>query len=369
MAIACRVLVFFLCSVPQLASSSFAVVRRRRCRSFPTSSTTSTPVLRDDASSEAPTTVTSATASPSDKRRPSSNKIYSQPALYDLAFSYRDYDGEVDFLLDVHRRLAGAGGATDGKNAAKVSVLELGAGPARHSIGAIRRDVVESVACVDLSPEMRDYALEVAKDELASEQRTRLQYLTDDMRTFRLEGNNNKVDTAWILLGSLQHLLENDDVIRCFRSVHRALKSGGTLIVELPHPRETFSMVECTRNEWEVPLEDERGDESGSLRIMWGDDGDEFDPIRQVREFTVKMELEGLSSSPADRDRNSKKETVMQSVHEVVSTRLFTAQEVDALARCSGFRVVEMYGALDEDVDLNDEDAAFRLVCVMQKED
>ena len=48
--------------------------------------------------------------------------------------------------------------------------------------------------------------------------------------------------------------------------------------------------------------------------------------------------------------------------------RLFTAQEIDALARCAGFAVVDTYGALQDDVAPDDEEEAFRLVCVLQKQ-
>jgi hypothetical protein len=50
-----------------------------------------------------------------------------------------------------------------------------------------------------------------------------------------------------------------------------------------------------------------------------------------------------------------------------VPLRLFTAQEIDALARCAGFEMVEMYGSLDEEVKVDDEDLAFRLVSVLRK--
>ena len=100
------------------------------------------------------------------------------------------------------------------------------------------------------------------------------------MASFTLLGD--PFDSAWILLGSLQHLTANAQVIQCFESVNTALAPGGTLILELPHPRETFKMVECTRNGWEVPLEDENGEEIGELQIIWGDDDNEFDKITQV---------------------------------------------------------------------------------------
>jgi hypothetical protein len=114
--------------------------------------------------------------------------------------------------------------------------------------------------------------------------------------------------------------------------------------------------VECTRNGWEVPLEDEDGNVSGELKIVWGDDNDDFDPIRQVRQFTVSMELKGKDD-----------DGMLQSVEEVVPMRHFTSQEIDALARLSGFEVTSMHGALATGVSISDEDEAFRLVCVLQK--
>lgn len=270
--------------------------------------------------------------------------IYSMPALYDLAFGYRDYSSEVDFLLQTHQRITG----TPAK-----SVVELASGPSRHSITAVIEHESVTALAIDLSFEMVDYARNVAREELPSDLRHRFHVQVGDMRSFQLD---EPVDAAWILLGSLQHLTENQEIMACLRSIHANLVDGGTLIVELPHPRETFSMVECTRNGWKVPLEDENGQESGQLEIVWGDEEDDFDPIRQVRQFTVAMELQGVAAR-AD----------VQSVREIVPLRLFTAQEMDLLAQCTGFKVAAMCGALEEGVEIDDDDAAFRMVCVLQK--
>ena len=175
--------------------------------------------------------------------------IYSMPALYDLAFGYRNYEEETRFLVGEHQRLC--------KNKSPTRVLELAAGPARHSILALQQSLIQSATAIDLSPEMVKYGQQVATDTLDPEKLAAFTYLEDDMCSFGQ--GSNRFDTAWILLGSLQHLTTNDQVISCFQSAHRVLASGGTLILELPHPRETFSLVECTRNGWEVPLEDENG--------------------------------------------------------------------------------------------------------------
>lgn len=295
-------------------------------------------------------------------------EIYSLPALYDLAFGYRNYEEEVDFLLNAHRKYSGQE-STNGPS----DILELAVGPARHSISCLRENggKIKSVTAVDLSSDMVQYGKENADQELGDAGtgglRDAFSYLQEDMRSYCLgdgkESRRESLDSAWILLGSMQHLVTNDDVIDCFQSTANALRPGGTLIIELPHPRETFTMVECTRNGWEVPLEDDEGTEYGELKVIWGDDDDPFDPIRQVRDFTVALELTGVDEN--DTSGEMKK---LQSMKEVVPMRLFTAQEMDALARCAGLRVVAMYGALSEEVAVDSDNEAFRLVCIMRKE-
>ena len=282
------------------------------------------------------------------KAEPESGTIYSLPALYDLAFGYRGFQEEVDFLLYAHEIHGGSG-------TQPTSVVELAAGPARHAIESLLLEdtPVLSATALDLSKEMVQYGTDLANSQLNDAQRNSFQYLCGDMRGYEF---SSTFDTAWILLGSLQHMVSNQDVLACFRAVHTALKAGGTVIVELPHPRETFTMVECTRNGWTVPLEDERGENYGELQVVWGDEDDPFDPITQVRNFTVSMQI--VAPEPVEG---------MQSVREIVPMRKFTAQEINLLAASSGFEVAAMYGALDEEVSIDDEDGAFRLVCVLRK--
>jgi len=298
------------------------------------------------------------------------------PALYDMAFGYRNFEDEVDFLMDQHRLL--------NEGQAPRRILELAAGPARHSIDALKAySYVESVTALDNSAEMIDYAKEIAAKELNDDSNDSendseyndkvncFNYIQADMSNFTIfpavtPSSHQLFDTAWILLGSLQHLTTNPQVISCFNCIHRVLQPGGTLILELPHPRETFSLVECTRNGWDIPLEDENGNTSGELKIVWGDDNDSFDPIKQVRQFTVSMKLTGNHALQVS-DGTYDNSTTTQ-VSEVVPMRHFTSQEIDALAQITGFEVMSMHGAVAHDVDVNDDDEAFRLVCVLQKQ-
>lgn len=62
-----------------------------------------------------------------------SGSIYARPDLYDLAFSYRVFKEEFDFLRQAHSKHA--------PGQALSSVLELGCGPARHAIGLAKTGV------------------------------------------------------------------------------------------------------------------------------------------------------------------------------------------------------------------------------------
>jgi len=307
-------------------------------------------LMADDDENENDTKPIPSTKSP--KEEDAHKRIYSMPALYDIAFGYRDYEEEVEFLLQKHKEIA--------QYPAR-RILDIAAGPARHAITALQHEEKPfSVTCIDLSPEMAQYAQELAIDEIQDdEQRANFQYLVNDIRTFELdtEVTEKEFDSAWILLGSLQHLTKNEEVVQCLSRIHEYLKPGGTVIIELPHPRETFDMIDCTRNGWNVPLEDEEESDSGELQIIWGEDGDEFDPITQVRQLTIEMKLTNMPETEE-----------MQSVRGIVPTRLFTAQELNAMAALAGFRIPAMFGALEEGVSVDDEDAAFRMVCVLQKD-
>jgi hypothetical protein len=219
---------------------------------------------------------------------------------------------------------------------------------------------------------MMEYSNQVADEELGDPgyggRRDEFHYILEDIRRLAAStatvGMPQSFDSAWLLLGSMQHLTNNDDVISCLSSTSNLLRQGGTLVIELPHPRETFTMVECTRNGWKVPLEDEIGEEYGELKIVWGDDNDTFDPIRQVRDFTVAMELSVKDNAKSDDDDSSDLE---ENVKEIVPMRLYTYQEIDVMARICGFEVAGLYGALSDEVDVHSEDEAFRLVCVLRK--
>lgn len=264
--------------------------------------------------------------------------IYSEdPLLYDLAFSFRDFSQEVDFLLE-----AAAQRSATGKPPA---VLELAAGPGRHAIEFARRGL--EVVALDCEESMVELGHQRAK-----EAGVELQYMKADMSDFdAVPTQDGKVSLACLLLGSSCHLLTNEAIIGCFKSTASVLAKDGVFVLECPHPNEVFGVGDMTGDAWDV----ERGDET--LLVEWGREGDYFDPITQVLERTVGFSMLGKDGA------------VLSSREDIVKQRLSTAVEIDALARASGLQVDGFYGSMDLAIPLDMEDEAFRMVVVMRPSD
>ena len=253
-------------------------------------------------------------------------QIYDAPTLYDAAFGFRDFEDEVDFLCAAHEKHGNTGGAPS-------KILELAAGPARHAVEAASRGV--EATAVDVSEAMAAHGAKIA-----TENDVALDYRVGDVREAL---PFDKVCSAWLLLGSVGHLLTNDDALRCLKNARKALADGGTLILELPHPRETFRVDGVSEDGWDVPFE------GGDLRVRWGAEEDVFDPLTQVRQASVAFET--------DQGRL---------IEERVPTREYTLQELRLLADAAGFVDVATYGALDpEFVAADDDELAYRLVVVL----
>jgi hypothetical protein len=281
-------------------------------------------------------------------------RIYSRPSLYDLAFGYRDYKVETKNLLRLHE---------DAAHHPATSVLEVAAGPARHCLELADDAIITKTYAIDNSQEMKEYSASLRR----TDQRTmedvaddHHEYLVQDMRHISLP---TKVDTAWLLLGSFQHMVTLSDAVQCFKSVSHALNANGTFILELPHPKEIFEMVDCTTNTWTVPLDvsdqssSTDASRAGQLEVIWGDADDAFDPISHVRHATI-----GFHLTTGDGQ--------VERWIDTVPMKSYTVPELYLLAELTGFRMVRLLGALDnpdELVPIDDEDLAYRLVCVLQK--
>ena len=351
-------------------------------------------------------TVTSTRASSSSSSSSSSSDVYAlDPRVYDIAFSFRDFEAEVAFIVEAHAKF----GAT---SSGLSSFLEVGCGPARHALLLAQSGIAQRSVGVDRSPEMVEFAKMRAKEQ-SLEGKTA--FVVGDMAGgedgFRggVVGANGGglYDAAAVMLGTFSHCLNNASAIATLRNIGACVKPGGVLVLELGNPRDVYQGSFCTDgfvNVWEIgeggdvdfvdeeEFEEEFGEDDGEdgdygeggargypkddqeeeddggggdddsadadeLRVMveYGREGDHFDVERGLLDRTV-----GLSLFDGG-------ELVSSTVN-VVTQRQFTLQEIDLLARLSGWelRPDAVFGDFRVDVGITDDDAD-RMICVLTR--
>jgi hypothetical protein len=143
-------------------------------------------------------------------------------------------------------------------------------------------------------------------------------------------------------------MLTDDDFVEHLQAVARNLTPSGIYIFEANHPRDRFGVGSSTKNEWESQRD------GITVRMSWGLDDLHFDPITQIADSTVRIEV----------DRNGKTET-----HEFTNTdRTYTYHEFALLIEKSGaFEICEWLGALDPNQPLDNSKASWRMIPVLRK--
>lgn len=90
------------------------------------------------------------------------------------------------------------------------------------------------------------------------------------------------VDMAFMILGTFAHLLETSAALQCLHSTHAALKPGGILVLELPHPADAFDGSLFEEGNWDEADQQPEEGHVGELAVQYGKAGDHFDPVEQV---------------------------------------------------------------------------------------
>lgn len=89
---------------------------------------------------------------------------------------------------------------------------------------------------------------------------------------------------AFLPLGTLAHALTNEDAVATLRSCRNALRPGGLLVVELPHPEDIFNGQMLLGDSWDIEAEAARP----ALMVEFGsEEHDEFDSATQARRVYV----------------------------------------------------------------------------------
>lgn len=133
--------------------------------------------------------------------------VYDHPEYYEIAFSFREIDKEVDLFEECFEFFSGI---------EVKSVLELACGNSPHMLELVKRGY--DYHGLDLNEKMLEYSRAKAESVDAS-----VNLFRADMNDFTLP---SPVDFVYIMLGSLC-VKDNTELKNHFKCVTRALKKGG----------------------------------------------------------------------------------------------------------------------------------------------
>ena len=257
--------------------------------------------------------------------------LYADPALYELAFSYRDIPAEVDVLEAWHEHRRGR---------KPRRVLELAAGPAAHAIEFSRRGTKASA--LDVSPAMCRYAKRRADEEGVA-----LDVVTADMVGFRAP--RRRFDLVFVMLDSASHILDLDAMVAHMRSVGSHLVSGGLYVMEMSHPADFLAGTPKTQSRWRLT----RG--TKQVTVNFTSPLRAFDPATQIWNCRISVKV-----SEGRRTRR---------LHDRMALRRWTAAELEAAARLAGnVRLVERHGSFDVDGPFGAGDPTeWRMISVLER--
>jgi SAM-dependent methyltransferase len=250
--------------------------------------------------------------------------FYDDAKAYDVAFSYRDVEAELAFLLEVAERF--------GKQPTQ-SVLELASGPGYHAVAAAQRGL--KATALDLSAPMIERALVKAKAAKVT-----VDGVVADMARFTL---NEPVDLAFNLLTSISYLLTSEDLHAHFASVAKAVRSGGVYVVENNHANDFWTRDHFQPSRWTMKQDDVE------VFTSWIDEPPVIDIVKQTYSVVARTEVS---------DASGKRTLVDQA-----TLRMVWPQELKAYAEAHGFTLASFYGALDVKMPIDDP-KAWRTVAV-----
>lgn len=228
------------------------------------------------------------------------DQIYQDGRHYDLMFPRRD---DIGFFVNQARLRGGP-------------VLELACGT-----GRILEPIVKAGfdgTGIDLSPGMLAEARRKSR-----EGGTRSRYLDGDIRQFAL---NERFGLIFIAGNSIWHLLDIDSFDACMSCVRQHLAEEGHFIVDVFVPNLRRLLVDPQIRERLSEYDDPSG--SGRVVVTQSSHYDAISQISSVRtfhKFPDGTEIEGS-----------------------FDLKMYFPQELQALWRHNGLRLVEAYGGYDE---------------------
>ena len=254
--------------------------------------------------------------------------IYDRPALYDVAFGFRDFHRERDVLA--HWAAVRRGTDAPGR------MLELAAGPADHALAFA--ECGWHAEALDMAPSM------IAHAHAHAERRgLPLRLHTEDMTAFSL---GTHYDLVVLMLSSASHIYTLDAMVAHLRCVGAHLARRGTYVMEMTHPRD-FLGRGARVSGVSAPWREER--DGLVVETTWGHPEDPYDPVTQVFEAHIELRVRS--------DRGS------ELVRDVVPMRDWTATEMEAAVRLAGgLRIAARHGDFAAGVALDGSEASWRMI-------
>lgn len=134
---------------------------------------------------------------------------YGDPRIYDISFSFRDFESEAAFLLEVQDAFG---------QGPMESFLEIGCGPARHSMTLAEAGIRNCVG-IDLSRDMISYASKVAEERGVSKRTCFIEADMASPKGYADAVGLQEFQLAAIMLGTYSHCLSNEDAIQTLKNV------------------------------------------------------------------------------------------------------------------------------------------------------
>lgn len=248
--------------------------------------------------------------------QPSAEVFGEYSAFYDALYADKDYEGEVDFVEHVFERYGVPAGA---------SVLDLGSGTGSHAIPLALRG--HRVAGVDRAPGMVEQARAKAAAAGAD-----VRFEVGDVRDAVLGAT---FDAVISMFAVMSYQLTNDDLRAAFETARRHLEAGGLFVFDA-----WFGPAVLVQQ----PTVTEK--------TLVTSDGDTITrvarPTLDVVSQTVDVAYEVSRRNPDG--------TVVERTEETHRVRFLFAQEIELLARISGFELVALGPFMDLDRTLAADD-------------
>lgn len=232
--------------------------------------------------------------------------------FYDWMFPAESFDQAREQVDDIIKLTGVSAGA----------VLDLGCGPGRHSVPLSKAGF--QVTAVDLQPVLLDKARELAARENAT-----IQFIQDDMRSFR---RVESFDLALSMFSSFGYFEDSAEDFRVLENVYCPLKSGGRFLIHL-RGKEVHAKG----------FTETMSSQNGDLIFQRTPNSDDW-----TRALTTWVYVSGHRADSFE-----------------VTLNLYSGAELRDLLRRAGFRNVRLYGDLEgSPYDQN----ATRLIAVAEKE-